>query len=286
MPETTLTKLSPHVYWMSRGAPDRPSLCAVVGTQYTLMLDAGASASHARLFLDALRAENVPAPRYLALTHWHWDHVFGAAEVGTSLIAHTETAERLAVLRGYDWSNAALDSRVATGEELASCAADIKLELPEPRKVRIATPEIVFQDGLELHLGEVTCRIQHVGGDHTADSCVMYIAPDRVLFLGDCLYAAAYAPARHYSKRLFSLLNTILAFDASTYIEGHNPTVMTRLEFEEMADKMRLADKLIEQLGTDAAAVLKAAQTQIGQPLDADTEYFIHAFIAGRALAK
>ena len=30
MPETTLTQLSDHVYWMTPGAPDRPSLAAVV----------------------------------------------------------------------------------------------------------------------------------------------------------------------------------------------------------------------------------------------------------------
>jgi glyoxylase-like metal-dependent hydrolase (beta-lactamase superfamily II) len=69
VPETTLSKISDHVYWMSPGAPDRPSLGAVVGTRHTLLLDGGASAAHARLFLDALRAEGVPPPRYLALTH-------------------------------------------------------------------------------------------------------------------------------------------------------------------------------------------------------------------------
>jgi glyoxylase-like metal-dependent hydrolase (beta-lactamase superfamily II) len=246
------------------------------------MLDAGASASHARLFLDALKAENVSAPRYLALTHWHWDHVFGAAEVGASLITHSETANKLATLRSYDWSNTALDSRVATGEEIASCAADIKVELPEPRRVRIAAPEIIFHDWLELHLGNVTCRIQHVGGDHAADSCVMVILPDRVAFLGDCLYDAIYTPVRHYTKKVFSLLDTILNFDANLYIEGHNSSPMTRAELETMADKMRLADQLIEQFGTSEAAILKAAQAQIRQPLDEDTDYFIRAFLAGR----
>ena len=50
------------MYWLPPAKPDRPSLCAVVGEHATLMLDAGASDAHARLFLDALAAEGVAPP--------------------------------------------------------------------------------------------------------------------------------------------------------------------------------------------------------------------------------
>jgi glyoxylase-like metal-dependent hydrolase (beta-lactamase superfamily II) len=278
MPETTLTQISDHVYWMSPGKPDRPSLCAVVGTQYTLLLDAGASVAHTRLFLDALASAGVPRPRYVALTHWHWDHVFGAAAPGLPIMAHAATAAQLNVLATYDWSDAALDQRVGSGEEIVFCAGNIKLELPEPRSVQIITPDIIFHDSLEIRLGNVTCYLQHVGGDHAADSCVAYSAPDRVLFLGDCLYDAIYAPTRHYTiQRLFPLLDKLRAFNAEQYIEGHNPAVMTRTEFITMMDKMRTVGMLVEQIGPDESAVL----AQLGQPVDEDTAYFVRAFIAG-----
>jgi len=278
MPETTLSKISDHVYWLSPGKPDRPSLCAVVGTQHTLLLDAGASTAHIRLFLDALASAGVSTPHYVALTHWHWDHVFGAAALGLSMIAHTMTADQLNLLATYDWSDAALDQRVSRGEEIAFCADNIKLELPEPRGVQIITPDIIFHDSLEIRLGDVTCRLQHVGGDHAADSCVAYIAPDRVLFLGDCLYDAIYAPTRHYTTRhLFPLLDKLRAFDAELYVEGHNPNVMPRTEFIAMTDKMRRVGTLVEQIGPDEAAVL----AQMDQPVDEDAAYFVKAFIAG-----
>ncbi|MCC7446471.1 MAG: MBL fold metallo-hydrolase [Anaerolineae bacterium] len=278
MPETTLMQISDHVYWLSPGKPDRPSLCAVVGTQRSLLLDAGASAAHIRLLLDSLASVGVSLPHYVALTHWHWDHVFGAAMLGLPMIAHTLTADQVNVLATYDWSDAALDQRVSSGEEIAFCADNIKLELPEPRRVQIITPDIIFQDSLEFRLGDVTCHLQHVGGDHAADSCVAYIAPDRVLFLGDCLYDAIYAPTRHYTTRqLFPLLDKLRAFDAEQYVEGHNPTVMTRAEFIAMTDKMRQAGTLVEQIGPDEAVVL----AQLDQPVDEDTAYFVKAFIAG-----
>ena len=98
MSETHFSRLTEHVYWMSPGKPDRPSLAAVVGTERTLMLDAGASAAHARLFLDALKNAGVRAPDQIALTHWHWDHVFGAAAIGAPVIAHARTRDQLKVL--------------------------------------------------------------------------------------------------------------------------------------------------------------------------------------------
>ncbi len=283
MPETTLMRVSDHVYWMSPGQPDRPSLGAVIGSEFTLMLDGGASAAHTRLFLNALSEAGIPAPQYVALTHWHWDHVFGAAAVKAPVIAHQLTANQLAVLARWDWGNPALDARVRSGQEIALCADNIKIELPEPRRIHIAAPRIVFTTGLEVHPGEdVTCAIQHVGGDHAADSCIIHILPDRVVFLGDCLYEAIYAPARHYTaQNLFPLLDKVLSLDADTYIEGHTDTLLSRSELEAMAAKMRLAGTLVEQIGPDESAVLAAVQAHTGQPPDEDTLDFVRAFIAG-----
>lgn len=285
MTNTNLTHITDHIYWMPPGPPDRPSLCAVVGSQFTLMLEAGASAAHARLFLDSLNHLNLPTPHYVALTHWHWDHIFGAAELAIPVIAHELTARQLAVLATYNWSDAALDQRVTTGEEIAFCADNIKLELPEPRRIHIIPPALVFSGSLELKLGGVSCAIHHVGGDHAADSCVMYIEQDKLLFLGDCLYDAIYTPQRHYTTRkLFPLLDQILAFDALHYVEGHTDSVLTRSELETMAATMRLAGTLVDQFGTDEAAILRAVEMQTGQPPDSDTQDFVKAFIAGLQL--
>lgn len=250
------------------------------------MLDAAASSDHARLFLDALKAENVTAPQLVALTHWHWDHIFGAHELNAPIIAHALTAEQIAIQAKYKWTDDALDQRVEDGTEIAFCADNIKLELPEPRDLKIVLPHIVFQDPLDIHLGAVSVHVQHVGGDHAHDACVMHIMPDKVLFLGDCLYDAIYTPVRHYTtRRLFPLLDTILSFDADYYIEGHTPTVMTRAELVAMTGNMRLVGSLVDEMGGDAAAVTQAVQARTGLPPDEDTLSFIEGFVAGHNLA-
>lgn len=282
MSQTTLTQITRHVYWMTPGDPDRPSLAAVVGTHRTLMIEGAASTAHARLFLDAIRAEGIPSPRYVAVTHWHWDHVFGAHEVDAALIAHTLTARQLAVLAQYDWSDAALDERVRTGEEIPFCADFIRVELPEPRTVQIALPDIVFNDRIELHLGDVTCIIQHVGGDHAEDSCVVYIPEDRVMFLSDCIYAAIYAPVRYYTDRILKVIDTLLSFDAQTYIIGHSDLAMSRAEFEAWAADVHLVSELSHHPDMDEAGML-AALEQAGRKVDEDLLDLVTQFIAGRA---
>lgn len=279
----TLIQISEHVYWMPPDEPDRPSLCAVVGARRTLMLDAGASDAHARQFLDGLAERDIPAPNQLVLTHWHWDHVFGAAEFGVSVIAHRETAAKLAQLAERDWSDAGLEHHIALGEQTPGGAEHIKQELPEPRHVRIAPASITFDSRLDVALGGgVTCQIQHVSGDHASDSSVIYVQPDRLLFLGDCLYDAIYTPRRHYTlKRLFPLLDALSTFDAEHVVEGHGSKVMTRAEFEELIEKMRLAGTLVQQFGADEAAILTAYQAQTGIAPDEDAKYFIRALITG-----
>jgi glyoxylase-like metal-dependent hydrolase (beta-lactamase superfamily II) len=236
---SVLSKISEHVYWMPPGPPDRPSLCAVVGDRRTLMLDAGSSNSQAREFLDALRADGAAPPSAVVYTHSHWDHVFGGAELAGQVIAHAATAEQLIELAATDWSDEGLERRVAAGLVSPQHAAHVMQELPSPRSVEVAPADIVFEDGLEIRLGSATVQVRHVGGDHSADSSVMYVEPDRVLFLGDCLYDS---PEGVLTAELaFPLHEAILGFDAELYVEGHHESVSSRAEIESLIGEMRLS---------------------------------------------
>jgi glyoxylase-like metal-dependent hydrolase (beta-lactamase superfamily II) len=206
-------QITEHVWWMPPGPPDRPSLCAVVGERWTLALDAGASRAHTREFLDGLPQP----PSAVVYTHSHWDHVFGGVEIGGLVIAHTLTAQKLVEMAARDWTD---DANV--GEH-------IREELPAPRVVEIAQADATFDDGLVFDLGGVRVHARHVGGAHAADSSVMWVEPDGVLFLGDALCDAV-------DDRLE---REILSFEAQRYIEGHHPSVSTRQEIEAIIAEQR-----------------------------------------------
>jgi glyoxylase-like metal-dependent hydrolase (beta-lactamase superfamily II) len=261
-----LSKISEHVWWLPPGPPDRPSLCAVVGARRTVMLDAGSSSAHARMFLDALKLTGTAAPSAVVYTHAHWDHVFGGAELGATVVAQSLTAHALAELAGRDWSDAALDERVAAGLASPAHAAQVKEELPSPREVHVAPADIVFAARLDFELGGATLRVRHVGGDHSPDSTVMLVEPDGVLFLGDCLSASS-AGALHGETAL-PLYDTLLGFDATIYVEGHSPSVSSRAELEELVGAARLAER-VARTGSPPAAS------------NADAAFFFEAFRLG-----
>ena len=230
-------RISEHVFWLPPGPPDRPSLCAVAGDRGTIWLDAGSSAAHTGEFLRLLAAESVAEPSHVVLTHSHWDHVFGAAELGAHVIAQERTAAYLEQLAATDWSDEALDRRVVSGEDSRQHAENVKAELPSPRDVRIAPAEIVFRDGIDLELGGVRLQVRYVGGDHADDSTVVFVEPDALLFLGDCLYEA---PSGGYtSERLGPLVEAVRGFGAQLFVEGHVETVLSAAELDEVIAEAR-----------------------------------------------
>jgi glyoxylase-like metal-dependent hydrolase (beta-lactamase superfamily II) len=251
---------------MAPGPPDRPSLCAVVGARRTIALDAGSSAAHTREFLHALARHGVPRPTAVVFTHFHWDHVLGGAELCALVIAHALTAEGLRELASRDWSDEGLDRRVADGLAAPEHAAHLKAELPSPRVVEVAQADVVFEDRLELELGDVRVRVRHVGGDHSPDSTVMLVEPDRVLFIGDAIYASPRGVLTPDSA--WRLRDTILGLGAERYVEGHHESVSTHAEMVELYEKMAVAEE-----SARAGSELTGA--------DEDTEYFRAAFAAG-----
>ena len=84
---------------------------------------------------------------------------------------------------------------------------------------------------MELDLGEVTCVLKHVGGDHAHDSVVMYIKRRKdIVFRG--LYICRYFSSKwnYTTKRTFALIDELEKFDAETYILSHGEAI-NREEF-------------------------------------------------------
>ena len=254
-----LQRASEHVWWFTPDErTDRPALAVVAGATSSALLEVGASVAHTSSFLRAIEPLGLPPLRAAVLTHWHWDHAFGGAALDVPIISHRSTAAELAHQAALDWSDTALDARVEAGEEIAFCRDMIRMEIPDRTDLEIVLPQIVFDDHLELDLGAVHVVIDHVGGDHAADSCVFHVVEDDLVVLGDCLYQRLYAAEPFLTAAsVRSLTSRIGAYGARLAIEGHDDTLLdAELLARRLSDLADAADR-VERLGDDALATAR-----------------------------
>lgn len=278
-----LSQIAAHVHWLSPDATtDRPILGVVSGSRGTLLIDAGNSPTHARILLSELARRELAQPAYAMLTHWHWDHVFGTVALDVPTFAHTETKRIVEIMARLDWSDAALDQRVVEGSEIAFCRDMIKAELPERSGLTLRPPEIGFTAQVELDLGNVSCQIVHVGGDHSPDSSIAYIPEERIMFLGDCIYDDLYhGPRRCTTATLFPLLDHLLSYDAEYYLAAHHTEPLSKAELANEAALLKTIGSLVEREGPDRDAILARLPSILSIPLDDDHIEIADAFLAG-----
>jgi len=269
------------VYLPADGSVDRPILGAVFGEERTLYIDAGNSVRHAAVFREAVRAAHPVREPITALTHWHWDHAFGASYERTPLIAHRRTRGALEKLVGLDWSDAALDERVRSGEEIEFCASYIKKEFGAVRDIEIVLPDITFDRSVTLHLGGVDCVIEHIGGVHADDHSIVYIPEERVLFLGDALGPAIYDGPRYYDAvDLLRMIDRIREYPAEWYIESHAQPAGAESFWAEIGEFRTLAELVLE-CGDSEERIEAELAKRLRRELSEDDRTTVEQFLRG-----
>jgi len=254
----------------------------VVGSKKTLMIDAGNSEEHMHYFLNELQKRGVPNPDLVVLTHWHWDHIFGLSALpDTVSIASKETEREMEKLIPFSWSDEAIDARVNEGVEIEFCAKAIKEEYTNHRNIKITLPDITIEKRAEINLGDVTCIVQQVGGDHAADSVIVYIKEEKILFLGDCIYPRMYAEKVHYTiSETLRLLDVLETFDAETFIPSHQQPI-SKEAFDKEVVMLRTIAKYTEVCKGDLPTIVKEYENYVKRELTEDELETISHFADG-----
>lgn len=261
---------------------DRPVLAMVVGENKTLMIDAGNSEDHANYFLNEMKKREIANPEIVVLTHWHWDHIFGLSALTNAVsIASSETKSEMEKLLPFSWTDEAIDERVKEGIEIEFCAKAIKEEFKKHRDIKITLPDMTIEKRAEIDLGGVSCIVQHVGGDHAADSVIVYIKEEKVLFLADCIYAKMYAPKVHYTvQETLRLLDVLESFAAETYILSHQGPI-SKEEFNKEVAMLRTIAKLTDLCEGNEQKITKEYEHQVNRELTEDEIETITYFVNG-----
>ncbi|MCS4523438.1 hypothetical protein JTT07_02870 [Clostridium botulinum] len=67
------------------------------------MIDGGNSANHVAIYMEELDKRQLSHPKFVTITHWHWDHTFGISATNAVIIANSLTNKQLCKMRGWKW---------------------------------------------------------------------------------------------------------------------------------------------------------------------------------------
>ncbi len=179
-------KITEHIYiHPAEHYTDRPNIGLIAGEEKSILFDAGNSEEHVKKLKNEISEQGLPCPDYVLLSHWHWDHSFGAKFWNAEIISGTKTNDELKKVAGWKWDEDSMKKRIETGEDIVFCTEMIKREYPDRSKIEIVPADTVFDGRTKLDLGGISCELIHAKGPHSEDSVICYVPSEKFLFLGD-----------------------------------------------------------------------------------------------------
>lgn len=227
-----LTQITPRCFYLPNDhETDRPCLGYVRGDRFSLMIDAGNSPAHHRLFQNELAAAGLPAPHAIAITHSHWDHTYAMFAAHCPTLVNHKTQEHLQQMSRWAWDLRAMEERLRTREDIRFCHDCILKEYPDLSAIRVVTGDVVYHGSLTLDLGGVHAELLHLENSHADDCTVIHIPEEKLLFLGDITCDDLHhEPRCIHQFRFDALRQSLMELDFTMALEGHYERPCTKEE--------------------------------------------------------
>lgn len=148
-----------------------------------------------------------PAVKYVILTHYHADHIYGAYLFPQADVVSHHLCRKLIHKRGRP--------------------ALKKVQDQEPllENVTLRLPDITFNsEGMGLQVGEKVVKLIHAPG-HTEDLVMVYVEDDEVLFASDLLMPVPSIVAGNIEAYRASL-HKVIDLKVNNLVQGHGEVVL------------------------------------------------------------
>jgi cyclase len=189
----------------------------IIGNDAVMVIDACYLPSMAREDIRLIRTVTKKPVRYLAYTHWHFDHTNGSIAYNDSfpgirfisargsskftelnatwwakrsVVAGSSKRSSLSILEKYfqlgkDSSGKSYSSSELT--RMKEIIAARKNELEELASLKVITPDYLFDDTLIIDLGRKNVQLVDHGKANSPHDVTFYIPENKILFTGDIL---------------------------------------------------------------------------------------------------
>ncbi|HEX9470786.1 MAG TPA: MBL fold metallo-hydrolase [Bradyrhizobium sp.] len=173
--------------WYSTGSPGIPgkdnegntsNAGFVVTSDGVVVFDALGTPSLGWALLQEIRKVTDKKIRYVVLSHYHADHIYGLQAFRDHTDAIIVAQERAGEYRDNE----------ETADEKASQRLDQRRAALSPwvdGNTRVVPPDIAFRDRMTIALGDRRLTLIYAGPAHSSSDMMMMVEPDGVLFAGD-----------------------------------------------------------------------------------------------------
>lgn len=212
---------------------------AIVGDDGVLVFDANGTPAAAEAVLARIRALTPKPVRYLVLSHWHWDHWYGAevyqrAFPGIEIVSH-EATRRLMSGPALAFNQPGLDQQLPAhireveagiagspdSAALREHAARDRWFLSQKQGVRHTVATRTFTDSLTLRLGSRVIQVLHHDRAITPGDAFLYLPAERMVVAGDLLINPLTFALFCYPAGWIATLKRLDAIDPVVIIPGH-----------------------------------------------------------------
>lgn len=268
-----LKKLTERVYYMDYDDDKaRPLLGLVAGEKGSLVIDAGNSYEHVEEFLNLVKKLGIENAKYLGITHWHWDHVFGIGSMGLTSIGSIATQNKLLRLKSI------IENK---GEFMTEEGNSVRiLERVYRNEKTTGLIDIGFEAKLNLDLGSQNCFFEWIGGDHSVDSTLILAKEDKVMFLGDSPYRGFFGKKRvHTLENVRRISEEILKHDCDYFLTSHKP-IYSRRDIEDMFRTMIEIGEVVGD-SLDKEGCVSRYENLKSRHIDPEESFYLEAYVEG-----
>jgi glyoxylase-like metal-dependent hydrolase (beta-lactamase superfamily II) len=214
----------------------------VVGTTGVLVYDGGGAPLHGQRVLEKIRSVTKLPVTHIVISHWHGDHHLGLrplldAYPEAQVVAHAFTRAAMlgapmdyieevkgdppALKKSFEGALATPPAEPGLRAWIEQAVADADLITEQVLAGEVIAPNVTLTDRLDIHLGDRSVELHHLGRGNTKGDVVLWLPAERILATGDMVVRPTPYGFGSYPRDWAASLRRLKTFDAAVIVPGH-----------------------------------------------------------------